>query len=254
MSNDTPAIVYRRTGFQPGDSTIWLTQALPVGSEGATVYIKYSDTRFLHGLGGEMVPGTYDNTVLSGSIEPFTSSGSLNTPTDTLAYLPGFDRAAYASLTTVDQGQTNIVNTGVYVDNQGYLHPGQGATFNGDTIDVYYAPSWSYYFPTGWNSGNRVRMKGTVNDVTGGVVGIWQDSTLSGTNYFDPRRLATGSTDLDSYYIYTAPSFVRPNPDNANHLNFQLTTQDPGLRGIRSGGVPINWATTISTASRARYR
>lgn len=50
--SSTMYIRYKRTGFNCGDTTVWLTSLLPDAYKGKTVYIKYNDLRFTHQLRG----------------------------------------------------------------------------------------------------------------------------------------------------------------------------------------------------------
>ena len=52
-----PYIIYRRTGYISGDSTIWLTTPLDADKAGSRIYIKYSDIRFTHQMRGWAITG-----------------------------------------------------------------------------------------------------------------------------------------------------------------------------------------------------
>ncbi len=203
-----PYITYNRTGFNPGDSTIWLTTSLPSGAANGTVYIKYSDMRFLHGIEGELCHGTtYDYGEIV--VDTATQSGTVDS-TGTIV-IPS-DRASIATVLGVfasdDTTGTNyLINPPATPDIDGDLHV---ATMTGSTAYIWYETSWSYFLPNGWlawytGTGNPgdMGLKADVDssgnsDLTGAVVGVWLTPDQTGTNYFDPRRLNGPYAPLDA--------------------------------------------------------
>lgn len=99
----------------------------------------------------------------------------------------------------------------------------------------------THYSPDGWTSGD-VRIKGNMDDVTAGVVGVWLNPNRENINYFDPRRrsrvqdnplhlrlttpVPSGATDLWARYYQKGDYHI----DRWNREVVFLDDVDPAAR------------------------
>ena len=187
--------------FSCGDSSLRLTTPLPEVSMTATAvagqYVLAIPTPALIGR----VDGVFTSSSLTGTnyysgaqsvpTNPYTTGDTLirlSAPlsgTVYIAYVP-LNRSVYLSYSDIS-----------------FTHQVRGTAVDAilpDGMTLSWAQGVSYFMPDGWSVPN-VHMRGNTTDVTAGTVGIWLNSDLSQTNYFNPRWTSrymdiTSGTDI----------------------------------------------------------
>jgi len=181
--------------FKCGDQVIPLTRNLPDGT--TNVYVKYSDIRFTHQLRGSATQPTYSELYWNYGASHYTPDGWNAAATD------GEWMAASAvdTLTVRPEAASSIMTVlGVYAaidtESDDYYEGTTNAFVKGDSVVELARP-----LPNGTSQvyvhylSDNVHIKNNLEDITGGVIGVWLNTTRDGTNLFDPRQMPRHADD-----------------------------------------------------------